>query len=276
MRRTLALTVMLCVTAAPAFAQNRLNGKWETDRQKVDPQTTPYSQRQQNVRLDVTVEGAKASGSLEIGGLGGTFYVFKDGKVTGNTVEFLAESQPYSPTWTIEMVDDNTVMLSRGGLPLVGSNVLDLIATLGTQGQPALPVQVASVAAPQVSAPGNPAVSQTNGKVSISGNVWDRTRANIPGVTVTISNLDTGEKFTGLSNDVGRYGFSDLTPGKYTITAALSGFQTGILSNLNIVDSPFVQNITLEVRGVQAAAKPSLGTCERSNNAWCVILHRGK
>jgi len=275
MRRNLALAFSLCFVAATAFAQSRLNGKWETDRQKIDPQTTPYTQRQQNVRLEVTIEGAKAAGSLEIGGLGGSFYVFQDGKVTGNKVEF-RDSQPYSPTWTIEMVDDNTIILTRGDLPLVGSNVLDLIAVLGTQAQPALPVQVAAANAPQVSVPRNPAVPQADGKVSISGNVWDKSQAMIPGVTVTVINLESGEKFTVLTNDVGRYGVSNLIPGKYTVTAFLPGFQTSTVSNLNIVDTQFVQDITLEVRGSTAAARPSPSTCEGNRIAWCATLHRGK
>ncbi len=265
MRRNFAMAFALCFVASTAFAQSRLNGKWETDRQKIDPQPTPYAQRQQNVRLEINIEGAKASGSLEIGGLGGSFYVFQDGKVTGNKVEFKVDSQPYAPTWTIELVDDSTVMLIRGDLPLVGNNVLDLLGVLGTQGQATRPVQVAVVTPPPIS-----------GRVSISGKLWDRTQALIPGVSVSVTNVDTGEKFTTLSNDVGRYDFSNLIPGKYTLTAVLPGFQAATVSDLNFVDSQLVQDITLELRGAPVAAKPMAGSCDGNRIAWCVVLHRGK
>jgi hypothetical protein len=99
-------------------------------------------------------------------------------------VEFRADSQPYSPTWMIDMVDDNTIMLTRGDLPLIGSNVMDLIATAWKAGPTCPPNQVATVAVPPVSDPRNPAEPKTDGKISISGMVWDRTRAMIPGATV--------------------------------------------------------------------------------------------
>jgi len=276
MRRNLIMAFALCFVAVTAFAQSRLNGKWETVRQKEDPQTAPYAQRQQSVRLEVSIDGAKASGSLEIGGLGGSFYVFQDGKVTGNKVEFKVDSQPYAPAWTIDMVDDNTVMISRGSLPLVGSNVLDLIGVPGTSGRAAPPIQVAAVANPQVSVPRNPVSPQADGKVSISGVVWDQTQALIPGATVTVTNVDTGEKVTTLGNDAARYGFSNLTPGKYTITAAVPAFKTGVASNLNIVNSEFVQNFTLELTGAAASVNPTAGTCDGNRIFWCAILHRGK
>jgi hypothetical protein len=56
----------------------------ETDRPKVDPQTAPYAQRQQNVRLEVSIEGAKRlPARWRLAGLGGSFYVFQDGKGKG-------------------------------------------------------------------------------------------------------------------------------------------------------------------------------------------------
>src|SRR5215471_2339368 len=113
MRRTVLLAFFFCFAATAAPAQNRMNGKWETDR-PANSQTTSSSSRSQGVQLEVTVDGDKASGSLSLGGLGGTFYVFQDGKVTGNKIQFRPDSNPALPIWTVELVDDNTVTLYRG------------------------------------------------------------------------------------------------------------------------------------------------------------------
>jgi hypothetical protein len=164
MRRSLALAFFLCLAAASGFAQSRLDGKWATDR-PADPLTFTDAQRKQSVQLEVSIEDAKASGTLSIGGLGGTFYIFKDGKVAGNKVQFQLGLQDIEPTWTIEMVDDNTAMLSRGDLPLVGKDVLDLFPVMRGPGQPALSAQVGA-------------------KVLISGIVQDTSKALIPGATV--------------------------------------------------------------------------------------------
>ena len=68
--------------------------------------------------------------------------------------------------------------------------ILDLIAVLGGQGQ--LPP------APQVAAVGLPVaptvtVPQGGANAPISGIVQDRSKALIPGVKVTATNVDTGE-----------------------------------------------------------------------------------
>ena len=97
MRRSPALAFFLCFAATTGFAQSRLNGKWATDR-PADPLTIADAQRKQSVGLEVTIEDAKASGTLTLGGIGGTFHTFKDGKVTGNKVQFQkTRSSPTHP-----------------------------------------------------------------------------------------------------------------------------------------------------------------------------------
>jgi hypothetical protein len=58
---------------------------------------------------------------------------------------------------------------------------------------------------------------------SISGIVQDQSRALIPGVTITVTNDETGIALTTLTNEAGAYGFPSITPGKYTLSAALPG-----------------------------------------------------
>ena len=73
--------------------------------------------------------------------------------------------------------------------------------------------------------------AQTSG---ISGTVADPTSALIPGVTVTATNTATGVRPLSLTNDSGTYNFVTLPPGPYKITAALQGFQTATVENVNL------------------------------------------
>ena len=60
---------------------------------------------------------------------------------------------------------------------------------------------------------------------TISGTIEDASKALIPGVTVTATNVDTGVVSTTLSNEAGAYNFPSLLPGAYKLTADLPGFQ---------------------------------------------------
>src|SRR6266404_530179 len=54
---------------------------------------------------------------------------------------------------------------------------------------------------------------------SVSGTVADAGRALIPGVTITVTNTDTGVVSTGLTNESGTYNIPGLLPGAYKVTA---------------------------------------------------------
>jgi Carboxypeptidase regulatory-like domain/TonB-dependent Receptor Plug Domain len=62
------------------------------------------------------------------------------------------------------------------------------------------------------------------GNSSITGTVKDATDASIPGVTITLSNLDTGIQLETLTNEVGLFRIGALVPGNYQVQAELSGF----------------------------------------------------
>ena len=67
----------------------------------------------------------------------------------------------------------------------------------------------------------------------ILGRVTDQTQGVVPGVAVTIRNINTGLNQTTISDDSGGYVFALLPVGEYAITAELSGFKretvTGIV-----------------------------------------------
>jgi Carboxypeptidase regulatory-like domain len=86
---------------------------------------------------------------------------------------------------------------------------------------------------------------------SISGSVHDQSKAVLPGVTVEVRNVETGATRSIVTDVVGRYRALNLAPGRYTITAELSGF-TKIAVNDVVVqigrDVPI--DLTLSVAGV--------------------------
>jgi len=61
---------------------------------------------------------------------------------------------------------------------------------------------------------------------TILGMVMDNTQARVPGVTVTLTNLDKGLTRTVLTNDLGHYRAAHLPLGSYRVRAELSGFKT--------------------------------------------------
>src|SRR5262245_27625790 len=89
--------------------------------------------------------------------------------------------------------------------------------------------------------------AQGGGNASISGIVQDQSKALIPGVSVTVTNVDTGVTLTTLSNETGAYGFPSVAPGKYSLYAALPGFRTTTFNGLTIGNAQVRQDITLEV-----------------------------
>src|SRR5438093_8186505 len=82
----------------------------------------------------------------------------------------------------------------------------------------------------------------------ISGIATDGTSAVLPGVTVLITNLDTGVGRTVVTDGGGRYSAPDLPPGPYTVKGTLSGFTTIVRSGITLaVGQDAVVNLDLKV-----------------------------
>jgi hypothetical protein len=86
-----------------------------------------------------------------------------------------------------------------------------------------------------------PAVAQSVSG-SISGMVIDPSGAVIPGVAVTLTNERTADSRGLVTNEQGRFTFSAVQPGSYTIKIVLPGFQT--FEQKNVVLSAN-ENLTL-------------------------------
>src|SRR5688572_22174400 len=66
----------------------------------------------------------------------------------------------------------------------------------------------------------------------LTGTVEDSSKALIPGVTVTATNIATGVVSSSISNETGSYTMPSLLPGTYRLTATLPGFQTQTFDNI--------------------------------------------
>ena len=89
------------------------------------------------------------------------------------------------------------------------------------------------------------------GTAAIGGFVSDEQGAAIPGVTVTLRNAETGVTRVSTTEADGRYRFPALAPGRYSVKAELSGFQTLEVQDLILtIGFQLTQDLTLKIAAV--------------------------
>ena len=94
-----------------------------------------------------------------------------------------------------------------------------------------------------------PIHAQTAGAGTITGTVADASQAVIPGVTVTVANVDTGVAHSYTTNSAGFYVAPFLQPGHYKVNAAASGFGPVEAKNLTLlVGQTLTIDLTLRVQ----------------------------
>ena len=82
---------------------------------------------------------------------------------------------------------------------------------------------------------------------TLQGTITDDTHAVLPGVAVTVTNLETGITRTAVTNDLGIYRVSSLDPGHYKVQAELQGFNTATEPDVTIsVGATLGVNFTLK------------------------------
>ena len=102
-------------------------------------------------------------------------------------------------------------------------------------------------------------------KAGIGGTVTDSSGAAVSGVTVTVTNQETGKSQQVTTSDAGFYRVSGLAPGRYTVTATFSGFKEQTVKDIQ-VNAEEVQGVNLtlqpgdvkETITVSAEAAPQL------------------
>jgi hypothetical protein len=85
----------------------------------------------------------------------------------------------------------------------------------------------------------------------ISGTVKDAQGGVLPGVTVTIRNDASGVTRTAVTETDGIYRFPALNPGRYTVTAELSGFATVEVKAIEMtIGLGLTQDFTMQVQSL--------------------------
>ena len=98
-----------------------------------------------------------------------------------------------------------------------------------------------------------PAAAQFD-RGQISGTIKDAQGAVVPGVTVTVTSLDTQAVRTTATDATGFYTFPNLPPGKYDVAAELSGFKKALRQNVTLdAASSQTLNLTLETGAITEA-----------------------
>ena len=83
---------------------------------------------------------------------------------------------------------------------------------------------------------------------SLNGTVTDPGGGVIPGSEVTITLMATGAQRLAVTDDQGRYSFSQMAPGIYEIAVELTGFKRLVVPNVVLaVDTPARLDVKLEL-----------------------------
>src|SRR5436190_6307322 len=91
------------------------------------------------------------------------------------------------------------------------------------------------------------ALAQT-GNAQLGWIVLDPSKALVPGVTITATNVETNVSVTQLTNESGAYNFPVLQPGTYRVTADLPGFKKTVHQNIQLGYAAAVRDdFTLEL-----------------------------
>src|SRR5262245_57655 len=99
------------------------------------------------------------------------------------------------------------------------------------------------------------------GSGQVGGIVQDSSRALIPGVTLTLTNIATGVSSAQISNEAGTYNFASVQPGSYKLTAELAGFKQAVANDLAVGTNAQVRwNFVLEVGAASTQVEVSVAT----------------
>ncbi|MGP8245449.1 MAG: carboxypeptidase-like regulatory domain-containing protein, partial [Bryobacteraceae bacterium] len=70
---------------------------------------------------------------------------------------------------------------------------------------------------------------------TLLGTVTDTTGAVVANAKVTITEVTTGVKHSGQTNDSGNYTFADLPPGSYSVEVSQTGFKNEVRRGISLL-----------------------------------------
>ena len=101
--------------------------------------------------------------------------------------------------------------------------------------------------------PASAALAQSTA-ATVNGSVLDEQKAALPGATVTIRNLESGQSRSTTSDARGAFQVAGLPPGKYEVSAELAGFGKLVRSDLSLtVAQEVTLALTLRVAALEEA-----------------------
>ena len=90
--------------------------------------------------------------------------------------------------------------------------------------------------------------AQMQSTTAIFGTIKDVSGAVLPGVNVTVRNEETGAVRETITNELGYYSVQSLKPGRYSITASLTGFKTAVVRDREVLVSiPATVSFSMEL-----------------------------
>ncbi|MBI4485182.1 MAG: TonB-dependent receptor [Acidobacteria bacterium] len=115
-------------------------------------------------------------------------------------------------------------------------------------------VQIALLLFAVVLAAAVPAHAQGEASATVTGVITDAQGGVLPGVTVTLRNVESGTTRTAVTEGDGQYRIAGLLPGRYSLRAELDGFAPTEVPNLTLTIGLVVQsNLTMALQGLQEA-----------------------
>src|SRR5881396_1436148 len=89
-------------------------------------------------------------------------------------------------------------------------------------------------------------------KGSLVGNVTDASGLVLPGVNVTITEVNTNISYSAITNESGNYVFSNLKDGTYRVSGELSGFRRVVRDGVDVpVNATVRVDLKLEVGALE-------------------------
>src|SRR5262245_53148780 len=83
---------------------------------------------------------------------------------------------------------------------------------------------------------------------TVRGDARDPSGALVPGTSITVTNVATGENYTQVTTSAGTFDFPNLLVGRYTVTADMAGFKRYSRTNVDVKANQVVEvAVRLEV-----------------------------
>ncbi|HEX4543454.1 MAG TPA: carboxypeptidase-like regulatory domain-containing protein, partial [Candidatus Acidoferrum sp.] len=99
-------------------------------------------------------------------------------------------------------------------------------------------------------------MGQMAGTAGVAGTVTDPSGAAVVSATVTLTDVATGSARTSTTNEVGRYAFTNVSPGTYNITLSKDGFRQAKLSNVVVnVGAALTLDVKMEMGAVNQSVE---------------------